>query len=344
MSITHKYTLFALSVTVALGWAVSIPYIANYMSLHLGFDPLELIGSGGVLGPKKIKALEYLILISAILVVVGYALTLNRSGRFARLVVLIVVTPLIFATNSWLDVVPLGHAQERIQVTRLPTVNYDAIFNDTSIKRDEITSYAEFISAVDINFNKHRNTLQVIWKINDENLLKTLFYLNTVANLFSFGNSDPNALGGCAVLNEQFGDEARDRNSLGVRFYLDSKIGCCSDYAIMTKVLLDNAGIENNLVAIMTHGHVFNEVLLDDKWHTMDANIGAFYDRTWNAIVDEQGPFSVTVFPVLSISGAQSSRYRPILAQFRHKTFMVAATGAEHTTNRNSSALASNGI
>ncbi|MBL4615488.1 MAG: hypothetical protein JKY27_11530 [Magnetovibrio sp.] len=339
LSTTHKYTVFVIAVAVTVLWAVSVTYVSNYISLQTGFDPLKLIGSGAVLGPKKIAALTYVIFGGVGLIVTGYVLTLTRPGRFWRLLILVLCVPLLLVANTWLDTVPLGPAQERIQVNRLQTVNYDAIFNDDAIRRGQLKTNAEFRSAVDANYLVHRKALSEAWNISDESMLRAIFYLNTVANLFSFGNSNLNVEGGCAAQNEQFGTNQRSIKNLGIRFYMDSQIGCCTDYALLLQLLLNGAGIDNRVVILPTHGHVFNEFNLNGTWHALDANIGAIYDRTWNDIVDGQGPFSVTVFPVLSLNSMNPNRYRPILAQFRHKTFMVAATGAEHSVPTTSSAL-----
>lgn len=150
-----------------------------------------------------------------------------------------------------------------------------------------------------------------------------------MANLFSFGNLNPNAPGGCANLNEQFGGPERIFDDLGVDYYLKSKIGCCSDYAMLVKYLLDRAGMESHMLAIHTHGHIFNEVKIDGKWHALDANIGVLYDRSWNDIIDGLEPFTATMFPVISMNANQTDRYRPAFAAFRNKILMIAATGAE---------------
>jgi len=337
--VTKKYIYLSFVVLIFVNWSVSAAYISNYISIQTGFDPLSLIGSGGVLGPKKILALEYLAVAGVGVLLVGCIFTAKHPGMLVRLAVLSVIAPIILATHLWLNVAPLGQAQKRINIVRLSTVDYDAIFNDEQIKRGAIRTYAEFQMAVDRNFERHRDVLSERWGIQDEQKLRVFFYLNTVSNLFSFGNQDIRKAGGCAGESEQFGGKKRSYRALGVRFFTESEIGCCTDFAQLIKLLLDGAGMESRIVAIHMHGHVFNEVQLGGKWHALDANIGGFYDRSWNAIVDSQEPFFVTVFPVLSLKRSPESRYRPVLAQFRHATFMVAATGAERSVPANHETL-----
>lgn len=339
VSASGKYTFFALAIVLLSAWAASATYIANFIYMHTGFDPLSFIGSGAVLGPKKIRLIEYAVYLSTFAVIAGYLYSFRYPGRLARTFVLLAVVPVLLVTTTWLKGVPLGAAQERIAVVQLPTVDYGAIFSDAAINRTTVSTYEEFVAAVNANLARHEPTLRATWGITDGDTIKVLFYLNTVANLFSYGNANPRIGGGCAAKNELFGDAVRHETDLGIRYYLDTKIGCCTDFARLLKLLFDAAGLENNLALLKSHGHIFNEVRLQGQWRALDANIGVIYDRRWNDIVSDQGPFSVTVFPVRSMRRDDPGQYRPLLWQFRHKTLMVAATGAEKIVVDNRPAL-----
>jgi len=332
---TQKFAFLALLMLLFVVWSASATFVASFLSVELGFDPLRLIGSGAVLGPKKIKVIEYAAMSGTGLVAVGYVYFLGHSGRIARTIILLIVVPVLLATNSWMNIVPLGRAAERLEVSTLPLQGYETIFSDDAIGRDTISSFDEFASRVDANFERNEPRLRNSWHVEDEAALRAIFYLNTVANLFSYGNRTTSK--GCANLNEQFGKVSRDLKTIGIRYYMDSLIGCCSDYANLLKFLLDAAAIENNMVAIKANGHIFNEAFIAGRWHALDANIGAYYDRSWNEIVAEKDPFSVTLFPVISLRGGNADpRYRPLLWRFRYKTLMVAATGSEFGISKKS--------
>ncbi len=326
---TTYFTLFAFGLVVVHFWIVSLPYLSNSLYTYTGIDPLTWIGSGGVLGPKKIALIYTISAVMATLLVAGYLLTMLGSGRMARLLVLTLTLPLVWASTIWVDLSTQGRAMERLHLSALPSVAYGAIFNDAAINRADINTYDEFYQAVEANFQRHKDGLKVAWNTADENRLRAFFYLNTVANLFAYGNTNPDALGGCANLNEESGGKQRDRGAMGVRYYTETRIGCCTDYANVLNFLLNEAGIENRVATLHIRGHFFNEVKLNGKWHALDANIGLFYGGSWNDFIKDDGPLSVIRFPVLSMDASRPETYRPILAKFRHHILTTAAQGME---------------
>ncbi len=325
---TIFFALFALSLTVAY-WAIaSVPYFSNVIYQYTDIDPLRLIGSGGVLGPKKIYAIKLIEIAFSLILIAGTLVTLGRPGRLSRLLILALLLPVIWISDVWIGRAMQGEYAERIHTTRLPTVDYDTIFDKQNLRSENIQSYADLYQAVETNYQKYSNLLKDKWKITDDQLLRTLFYLNTSANFFAYGNIDPSKPGGCANYNEQTGEEHRSHQQLKARYFLDTEIGCCTDYASVTHFLLDQAGIESRLLRLPIHGHWLNEVKIDGKWHALDANIGVFYQFSWNEIVKSKKPFQAILFPTLSFDITRPT-YRPYISLFRPKTLMVAASGAE---------------
>jgi hypothetical protein len=115
-----------------------------------------------------------------------------------------------------------------------------------------------------------------------------------------------------------------DGVAIGEAQILNSRIGCCDDFARVLAVLLDRAGIANRLVRIP--GHVFNEARLDMRWRAMDPSINVFYDRSWREIVtaDRQTKIRADWFPLRSASDASAASYRSVLPQFRIHMTLVA--------------------
>jgi hypothetical protein len=114
-----------------------------------------------------------------------------------------------------------------------------------------------------------------------------------------------------------------------MRAYLDSRIGCCTDYALMVKFLLDEEKIENRLTAIP--GHVFNEVRLEGRWCIVDATTNMFLEQSWQELYERKSeePIKVYVFPHANMSGNFAYRYRPLAGQFRLLTLLRVANRPE---------------
>lgn len=326
---TTIYVALALFLSTTVWGLVSLPFIASFINHWTGIDPLKLVGSGSVFGPNKVRAFEALSWGGVTLLVAAYLATLPHPGRMVRFAVLILVLPVVFSAKLWVDTTPYGAASTRIHIGTYPTVNYAAVFNDTNINRAELTSYDALYEAVEANFQVHADTLRTAWK-SDGAELRALFYLNTVGRLFAYGNRDTSQPGGCAVMNEQSGFNPRDPVALGVSFYTQTAIGCCTDFATLMRFFLNGAGIDNRIIALPILGHFLNEVRIDGQWHTLDAQTGLYFDKSWDEIAAGSAPFTVIEFPVLSLDMTQPDSYRPRLKEFKSYLLMAAATGSEH--------------
>jgi len=127
------------------------------------------------------------------------------------------------------------------------------------------------------------------------------------------------------LCNEKTG--FREIRSPTVRTYLESDIGCCTDYAFLLKVLLDRAGIPNRRVG--TAGHIFNEARFADGWATLDANTNMFFAGEWGAIQrrphGSEGTVTVMVFPHQNSMDSGNPYYRPEIGQFCLRWLLAAA-------------------
>jgi hypothetical protein len=163
--------------------------------------------------------------------------------------------------------------------------------------------------------------------IQSENKLKCLFIMNYVSGLWALGNRVNVDKPGGALSNEL---NQWSETPPSVQAYLDAKIGCCADFAWLTKYLLDQEGIENRLTSYP--GHVFNEVKLDGRWYVLDSMINIFVEASWEDIFrhpHERDSIVVLLFPSQSSHDDRSKRYRSITPQFRLMTLLRIANQAD---------------
>jgi hypothetical protein len=112
--------------------------------------------------------------------------------------------------------------------------------------------------------------------------------------------------------------------------FLHAKIGCCSDFAYLTKSLLDHEGYVNRLTTIP--GHVFNEVLLDGRWCIVDATTNMFIDMSWEELYSMNSGhdrINVLLFPHASMSPDKACQYRSRVGQFRLMMLLRVANHPE---------------
>jgi hypothetical protein len=143
--------------------------------------------------------------------------------------------------------------------------------------RAGIGSFAEFVDFV----TARQETHGTITGLSNE-ASKALFFMQWVSGLWAYGNPTRLDLPGCVVNNEITG--VTDPDDVTVRTYLDSPIGCCTDYTVMITMLLMAAGIENRIIS--GAGHVMNEAKIDGVWWTLDANLNIAYRSSFDGVID----------------------------------------------------------
>jgi hypothetical protein len=184
-----------------------------------------------------------------------------------------------------------------------------------------ITRFADFHQCVMEQYHRAEPRLKKCWSpVADDDVgkMKTLFIMNFVSGLWSFGNREAQTKQGCVFCNEQNQWKA-PAESLAT--YLEAQIGCCTDFAYLTKSLLDHEKIENRLTEIP--GHIFNEVKLGNRWRIVDATANLFVGCSWEELYEQDrqnDSVVVLLFPHSNLADARSIQYRSVAGQFRAMT------------------------
>jgi hypothetical protein len=154
-----------------------------------------------------------------------------------------------------------------------------------------------------------------------------LYYMQFVSGLWAYGNALFPLQPGAVLQNEETGVTAGAEATVST--YLNSPIGCCTDYAAVLAVLLSEAGINNYIIGDSTH--VFNEAELDGQWWTLDANLDTAYDDPWSSVIDTSTTPLVLKFADAGMEYG-SSNYRPELGEFYNFTMESVADGVFPTS------------
>ncbi len=180
----------------------------------------------------------------------------------------------------------LGDYCESLDIYLFGGIDYEKYFNKQSIfSLEEATAEEMFDSLYDY-YLLHKEELMEHWPVLTEDELLVIYILNVVNRLWHFGNFIYPHAPGCVRVNETITaeegdfifDYADDGTPIYFKYasdmtdYLNSNIGCCTDHAYITKLLLDEGGyIARRLVS---PGHWFAEALIGDDWYTLDASFG----------------------------------------------------------------------
>lgn len=147
-------------------------------------------------------------------------------------------------------------------------------FHNLIEKRKVFTLQENTLSEISVSAEKYFNSIFYprIWAqiILDLKLpLKIAYYTHLTANLWHFGNIIRKNRTGCVQANEQIISDLiyREYNNekpifwktaRGLRDFLQSEIGCCTDHALFVKIFMDGINIPSRRVFIP--GHWINEV------------------------------------------------------------------------------------
>lgn len=204
---------------------------------------------------------------------------------------------------------------KKIQIKNLTYLVDGKIFDKSSFMNPLPTSDEELYQKTMNQFNKYKNQLSSQWKVNNNDLLLTLFFMNVTSRLWGFGNIKNTNIAGCVFDNETHFPMRSSSPSKRYVTYLKSDIGCCNDYAYMLRFFLNKAKLKNRLVRIPSH--VFNEVFIDGKWMAFDASANLWWHDSWYNIqnADEDMPVVVTIFPNDGTL-IDNPLYRPLSGQF----------------------------
>jgi hypothetical protein len=202
------------------------------------------------------------------------------------------------------------------------------LFNAREIPVDSIKSFPDLHAWVAGAYRLRREQMMVELKEDDENRLKTIFFMHFVADLWAFGNQRATDKPGGVLFNEA--NHWVSPAKVTAQTYLRSRIGCCADIAYLLKYLLDAEGIRNRLTEIP--GHVFNEVKLEGKWWIADGTTNILVEGSWDELVQgATGPapsrIRAHLFPDPRVGHHDGAEYRPVTAQARIQMLMRMAAG-----------------
>lgn len=308
---------------------VSLPSLDRLLWDATGFSLLGALGAGPLIGTIKLRLLTGLGIFCAVTTIVWFAVQWGRGpGRAARAVIAVALLVPYGASTAMLHR-PVAHAGavKSLRIVEPPTVDYERIFAKQPLLQAHIGSYDDFYEYCHRRFQAYQSELSQRWRIEDQQKLEAIFYMNLVSRLWGYGNPTPALRNrrGSVLSNENTG--FREIEHPTVRTYLESNIGCCTDYAFLLKELLDRAGIPNRRVT--TAGHVFNEARFADGWATLDANTNMFFAGEWGAIQrrphGSKGTVTVMVFPHQNCMDTGNPYYRPEIGQFRLRWLLCAA-------------------
>ena len=220
-----------------------------------------------------------------------------------------------------------------VSVASLPLVNYQNIFWLRDNNYYQIDTFEKFYDYVENRFNKKKANLES-WAIDNPIELRVLFYMQYVSGLWNYGNADKLNWQkvGCVLRNEDNNWNAVSIDKINIRTYLDSKIGCCSDYAYMLGYLLDRAEIQNRVIQIP--GHIFNEVYFNDTWNVIDANTGIYINKSWKEVLrdgDSDPNMKILTFPHKNQYVGES--YRSFIPAFQIFMIQKAIVGKTEKDN-----------
>ena len=214
---------------------------------------------------------------------------------------------------------------KKLQIKNLTYLIDGKIFDRSSFMNPVPTTDSELYQVTINQFNKYKSQLKSLWKIDNDDLLLTLFFMNVTTRLWGFGNIENTKIAGCVFDNEtHFPLPASTSSSKRYATYIKSNIGCCNDYADLLQFFLNKADLKNRRVNIT--GHVFNEVYIDGKWMAFDPSVNFWWHDSWYNIqnADEDTPVVVTIFPNDGTL-AENSLYRPLSGQFMIYMLLGAA-------------------
>jgi hypothetical protein len=275
---------------------------------------LTSLGQGPAIGPGKLFVMRIALLASMGLLALGYCMLWGRRGKLARMS--IIVATVLLTAVTWTLLRQPDFRSDLITKLEIRQLQHEPTIFAKHASLAEIDTEDEFFQYCHRRFLEQRDVLQAVWNVDDPRKLEALFYMNLVSGLWGAGNAQHADRIGCVSCNETTGFERLDAVTL--KTYLNSEIGCCTDYAHLLKLLLDRAGINNRRVA--TAGHVFNEVEFDDGWDSLDANVNLWFEGDWASIQQSDASRNttvVTMFPHHNMIAGDNPHFRAAAGQFR---------------------------
>jgi len=305
---------------------MALPAIDRFLLAYFNFSFLFFLGNGPFIGPGKEKFYLACLSLFFVLSFTGY-LFFSQKRSILRLLILVIAYGSLGAA-VFFPVIPADYV-EQIKINNLRAVD-DTIFSRKTLmdNLNPKSSLQDYYTVAHQQFQINMDILSKAWQLSNEKQLEAYFYVNLVSHFWGYGN--PNRINdtGCVQINEESNFQIIPNPSIYT--YLQSNIGCCTDYAYLLKVLLDQAGIKNRRVEV--RGHIFNEALFDTRWFTLDATLGMVFHDSWENIQLRsnlgKNSIEVTIFPNQGLVETNNPLYRSNLGHFQ-LNWLIYAIGKQ---------------
>lgn len=163
----------------------------------------------------------------------------------------------------------------------------------------------------------------------DSRLDEALYLLQFVSGLWAYGSKTQYGGAGQVTDNEVLGRTAAADVDFGL--FMRSPIGDCEDFASTLTVLLTLGGYQNRVV--MSPSHVFNEVLINDSWWTLDPTFGLAMEGAFDQVLDPSTTPRVIKFDQAGRT-EESPLYRARLAAAMHEHLSLLDEGVFPDSSR----------
>lgn len=358
---TQYFAVWATLLVSLLTTWLALPSVDRAGYKLFGQSFLTLLGTQSGVGYNKELASTVFAVLCLVGLVVGYLLLIGRPGRWGRAAIVLLCC--LSGANAFAvfrNPVIRDQQFEQLRMSSLPHPADRSIFSKTPFLEAKVDNAEAFHRVANEKFEAHHDALTAVWHIESEQRLRSLFFMNLVMSLWSYGNPDlaDRRRPSCALNNVNTSLEGTpnwdkivsgsafrftsvprdpDRPQAGVDYdidlpsdvfasYLADDIGCCVDYVVFLSMLLSHDGIPNNLVVI--NGHWLLEARIDGVWNTLDPTTGLIFEDTWTGIqrrdLSSAANLSVMVVPTPSAIEDGDGGYRPLVGMLRLRVLMQA--------------------
>lgn len=215
-------------------------------------------------------------------------------------------------------------AVHRLQIEEVHS-NVSAFASGTDWRAD-VTSFADLRTAI----LTHRAADPVAPIGGPASRLdEALYLLQFVSGLWAYGSNIQYGGAGQVTDNEVLGRTAAANVDFGL--FMRSPIGDCEDFASTLAVLLTLDGYQNRVV--MNPSHVFNEVLIDGNWWTLDPSFGLAMEGAFDQVLDPSTAPRVIKFDQVGRT-EESPLYRARLAAAMHQHLSLLDEGVFPDSSR----------
>jgi len=298
-------------------------FLSQFAADLTGFDLLAQLGNVSEMSLHKQQFIDLLIVAGAFIQIAMLIVIVWRQHRPRVLLTLILTAPIYLALHQMVQATYIARptsipaALNRILVTE--NVPPPALSPE---EKALIRHFEDFFQTVDLRYQSFAKNYRGEWGVEDSEVIRGLYYMTTVAALLPFGDASTADHAGCVLT------KAKNRNSnitvadFNIRTYLDSPVGCCSDYALLLNALLRRAGMTSQVVALP--GHVTVEISTPNGPWTWDATYNVAFSRSFAEILPDDRPVKVLEFNHPGLDASNRAFYRPYV-HWQRITLMLAA-------------------